>query len=329
MKSRKSLRVVLGLILTMYPVAVSQSGDGHDHDGHDHSSPAEKQMDSQDHGGDEEGVIHLTLESQKLGRIKTMPIESRPFSRKIPVVGRVSQDPEETVYAAPKQNGIIKQCHAVLGASVRIDDLLCIVTGKDGKQLEVRSLVDGVIIAELAKAGDKAGPENPIFALADMTKIGVNFDVYETDAGHVALGQEVMVHTQSYSDKVFKGRIVFVSPRMNETSNTLRIKALIDNDGQTLKLGMNVQGQIFLRLGEGQYLTVPSAAIQTVENKTVVFIQSSPEEFEPKEIKIISQDSEDTAIEAGIKNGTTVVVEGAFILKSEMLESEMEHGHSH
>lgn len=292
-----------------------KKSDGHEHGEHD------------DHG--EEGVIQLTQESQSLGRIKTKPIESQPLSKRINVTGKVSQDPERTTYVVSKQDGVIKECNAVLGSLVRENDLLCDITGKDSLAIEIKSPANGVIIAELAKAGEKVSSTKPIFALADMSQVGVNFDIYEKDAGQVSLGQEVLVFTQSFPDKAFKGKIVFVSPRMDETSNTLRIKALIGNDDQALKLGMNVRGQILFNLGEEKHLTVPASAIQTVEGKTVVFVKLSKEEFEAKEIRIINQDQDTAAIEADIKNGAEVVVDGSFILKSKMLESEMEHSHDH
>ena len=185
------------------------------------------------------------------------------------------------------------------------------------------------MIAQLAAPGEKVSPIKPVFALADLNSVGVNFDVYEKDAQLIKLGQEVRIHTQGDLQKTYKGKLVFISPRMDETSNTLRIKAIVDNEAQSLKLGMNVRGEVLVKSGDTQYLTVPIEAIQTVEGKSVVFVKEGADAFEAKEITIINQTHESAAIEGDIHPDEQVVVEGSFILKSKMLESEMGHGHSH
>lgn len=327
MKSRKLGNAVLSAMLAAYPFSFGHaSEEHHDHEEHEHGEDEHGQEQGHE---DDHGLVRLTTESQNLGKIKTQPVQAQSLSRKIAVTGKVAQDPEKTAYVVSRQDGILRECQAVLGSWVHMDEVLCVVTGKDGKQIDVKSPAEGMIIAELAKAGEKVGFTKLIFAVADMSKIGVNFDIYEHDAGQVVLGQEVRVYTQAYPDKVFKGKIVFVSPRMEETSNTLRIKALIDNDNQALRLGANVRGHVLLDPGEGKYLTVPTGAIQTVEHKTVVFVRTSPEEFQAREIRIINQDPQATAIEADIQGGAEVVVEGSFILKSKLLEAEMEHSHDH
>ncbi len=326
--------MVLFTLGIIFPVNVSLSEEGHE--GHDHKSHEKKVEAKQDeHGhGDhddhgEEGPIQLTSESQVLAKIRTMPIKQSVFSKRISVVGKAAQDPEETVYVAPDVDIQIKECKGVLGSVVLKDDILCVGITHDGKPFEVKAPINGTIMAQLAKPGNWASAVTPIFAIADLNKIGANFDVYEKDSRQASLGQTVLVYAQLYPEKVFKGRIVFVSPRMDETSNTLRIKVLVYNEEQLLKLGMNLRGEIIANVEGKKYLTISAQALQTVEGKTVVFVKTAADKFEPKEVKVLQQDKDNIAIEGDVHANDEVVIEGSFILKSQMMESEMEHAHSH
>mgnify|MGYP001596759858 CR=1 FL=1 len=295
-----------------------------DHDGHsDHDDHAEEEE------GHEEGVIKLSKDSQELGKFKVKEAESAPLTNKIPVTGRIAQDVENVTYVFPSGDGKIEKCFAHLGSVVKNDEILCVMKNENSEELtEIKSPSAGVIIAEFINAGEHVDEATSIYTVADVTKLWANFDVYEKDIGSVSLGQKILIYPVSYPNKKFEGEIVFISPRVDESTYTVKIKVLVENTDLLLKLGMFVRGEIVVK-DEENYVIVPSEALQSVEGKTVVFVKSGPESFEVREVSVKLANKEQAAILSGIKEGEMVVTQGSFILKSKLLESEMEHAHSH
>ncbi len=318
-----------------------QKLDQHDeedgHDGHDHDSKpsksesGKKNEDGHDHGEEshDEGVIEMSEESQKLGNIKVMPIQSEPLVQKVLVNGRIAQDVENVKHVHSAKSGNVKETFVSLGQTISMGEKLCSINAQNaGEVIEIKAPISGTIIAEFVKRDDHVDGTNALYTIADMTRLSANFDVYEKDLGHIQLGQKMKVFPITFPDRSFFAEIVFISPRVDESTFTTRIKAFVDNPVQLLKLGMSVRGEIEV-VEDSSYLTLPSDAVQTVEGKDVVFVQTDKETFEKHVVDIKAKTSKEAAISGELKKGDQVVVSGAFILKSKLLESEMEHAHDH
>jgi len=356
-----NFRVILSVIFSLVVMPLGMpvfAADGHkhkedSHKGHDHSAKQvhvnkeepkhdQHEHDEEEHGdehGDEEhgdehdgehddGPIELSEESQELGGIQTAIVGSSAFSSKVSVSGRIAQDVEEVKYVFAPESATIQECRAALGGQVQKDEVVCVVTLTGSHEtLEIKSPISGTVISEFIKKGEHVDETTAIYGIADLSKLWANFDVYEKDTASVKLGQRILVYPLSYPDQAFEGEIVFISPRVDESTYTVKIRAIVDNADGLLKLGMSVRGEI-LSASDGSMLSVPSEAIQTVENKTVVF-KKTAKGFEPQEVKVQSQTKETAMIAQGLNKDDQIVVKGSFILKSKMLESEMSHDHAH
>jgi multidrug efflux pump subunit AcrA (membrane-fusion protein) len=70
-------------------------------------------------------------------------------------------------------------------------------------------------------------------------------------------------------------------------------------------------------------LTVPNTAVQEIDNEPVVFVQSGPEDFEKRNVKIGSKGDQNTEILAGVKPGERVVTNGTLQLKFEAMRGTL------
>ena len=314
-----SFVVILGIVLAaIYGSKKVIASEKHKH-GHDHGE--------EEH--EDEGIIKLSIESQKLGNIEVMPIKSESLAQKILVNGRIAQDVETVKHVHPLKSGEIKESFVSLGQSVEKGIRLCAISVQNSDEIvEVTAPISGTVIAEFVKTGDHVDSANALYTIADMTRLSANFDVYEKDLAHVKSGQKMTVYPMSYPDRPFSAEIVFISPRVDESTYTTRIKSFVDNPVGLLKLGMSVRAEIEV-VDDASYLKVPADAVQNVEGESVVFVQADDETFEKREVDVKSKTSEEAAITGSLKKGEKVVVKGAFILKSKLLESEMEHAHDH
>src|SRR5271157_2104911 len=69
----------------------------------------------------------------------------------------------------------------------------------------------GVVLNRQAELGEVVLPGTPIVTLADVDHLWVRVYVPEADLGKVHWGQAVDVHTDSFPDKTYPGRVSFIS----------------------------------------------------------------------------------------------------------------------
>ena len=257
-----------------------------------------------------------------------MSVQSKPLIQKIPVHGRISQDVETVIHVYSERSGTVGERFVTLGQMVSRGELLCVLTDSDNATSKLTVPMAGTIIAEFIKTGDRIDKTTALYTIADMSKLSANFDIYEKDLAHVKLGQKMNVYLMAYPDRLFSAEIIFISPRVDESTFTTRIKATIDNSDQLIKLGMSVRGEIETS-DETSYIKVPTVAVQNIEGKDIVFVQTGQEIFEMRAVAVNLRASGQAALTGNLNKGDRVVVEGAFILKSKLLESEMEHSHDH
>ena len=113
----------------------------------------------------------------------------------------------------------------------------------------LRAPFNGVVLVRQAELGEVVSPGTPIVTLADLDHLWVRVYVPETDLGKVHWGQVVDVRTDTYPDKIYHGRISFVSSEAEFTPKSVqtekervtlvyRIKVDVENPNRELKPGM-------------------------------------------------------------------------------------------
>lgn len=113
----------------------------------------------------------------------------------------------------------------------------------------LRAPFDGVITVRQAELGEIMVPGTPVATLADLDHIWLRAYINETDIGKIRLGQSAAVTTDTYPNKIYKGRVSFISssaeftPKSVEThaervTLVYRIKIDIDNPSHELVPGM-------------------------------------------------------------------------------------------
>jgi HlyD family secretion protein len=117
------------------------------------------------------------------------------------------------------------------------------------------SPIDGFILVKSAEAGEVVQAGSTVFTVADLKGIWLTAYINETDLARVKLNQPAEVKTDTYPDKVYKGRISFISqeseftPKQIQTTEervklVYRIKIKVDNTNLELKPGMPADGYI-------------------------------------------------------------------------------------
>lgn len=107
----------------------------------------------------------------------------------------------------------------------------------------------GVILVRQAELGEVVSVGTPVVSIADLDHLWVRVYLSETDLGAIHLGQQASIHTDTFPNKTYTGRVSFISSQAEFTPKSVethkervalvyRIKVDVDNPTHELKPGM-------------------------------------------------------------------------------------------
>jgi cobalt-zinc-cadmium efflux system membrane fusion protein len=184
----------------------------------------------------------------------------------------------------------------------------------------------GVVTKVDASPGQVIDSEDRLFSVADLSRVWVQAEVYEKDLGRVQLGQNAIVRVDTYSDVHFTGHVTYISDVLDPQTRTARVRCEVPNPGTRLKVDMFATVHVPTKFNR-MAVAVPAAAIQQIEQETVVFVQRSDTKFEARRVQPGNTVSGMVEIVSGLKEGERVVIEGAFHLKSIIAGKELGEEH--
>jgi Cu(I)/Ag(I) efflux system membrane fusion protein len=112
--------------------------------------------------------------------------------------------------------------------------------GKPLDRLTIYAPMGGIVIDKKATEGAYVKTGTPIYTIADLSKLWVLMDAYESDLAWIQYGQAVEFSTPSLPGQVFSGRVSFISPVLNDQTRSVKVRAVVDNSAGKLKPNMLV-----------------------------------------------------------------------------------------
>ena len=202
-------------------------------------------------------------------------------------------------------------------------DISAVDKTEQGGRLPMRAPIDGVVLARSVTLGQAVERATDAFKIADVGHVWVDLDLYEKDLPRVHVGGQVEIRTDAYPSEVFKGRVAYVVPVVEEATRTAKVRVELPNEGSKLSFGQLVTARL---VGDPStvatpVIAVPRAAIQRVDGRPVVFVKAAGAGtgFERRLVELGVSTGEQVEIRRGVSEGELVAADGAFLLKSELL----------
>jgi membrane fusion protein, multidrug efflux system len=107
----------------------------------------------------------------------------------------------------------------------------------------------------------------------------------------------------------FQGRLTFIDNSVDLTTGTIRLKATFDNGAHTLWPGQFADVRLVLK-SQPNAIVVPTAALQTSQNGTFVYIINQDLTAQQQPVKVGWNVGDDTVIASGLQPGQRVVTDG-------------------
>ena len=194
-------------------------------------------------------------------------------------------------------------------------------------ELPVRAPFAGTIVEKHASVGENVGPDSHLFSLADLGTLWVQADVYEKDIAYIRSGLSAAITCAAYPGEVFEGVVTYAHHLFDESGNKGRVRIEVSSDGK-LKAGMFVKAAVDLSAAEkSKSLFVPKQAVQNDGTCcNFVFVCTEQNSFESRQVSLGVEQGGEVEISSGLKADDSVVVEGSFSLKSEILKANLGSG---
>ena len=84
--------------------------------------------------------------------------------------------------------------------------------GQPNIRLSIYTPLSGIVIEKIVLQGQYVNVGDPLFNIADLSRVWVEVEVYENEFPNVKIGQKVDIVSQSYPGKTFRGRVSFIYP---------------------------------------------------------------------------------------------------------------------
>lgn len=200
----------------------------------------------------------------------------------------------------------------------------------DGATLTLKAPFAGRVIDRKVTPGALFEALQPLMTLADLGSVWVFLNAYEKDLALLHAGLPVTLRTDAYPQETFHGRVDFLGSVVDRETRSVRVRATVENRAEKLRPGLFVKAQVEVPRTQSEthsILAVPQAALQTLEGRATVFVQSEPGLFVRRPVETGHTFEGFTEVLSGVKPGDVVVTEGSFVLKSEFAKASLAEDH--
>jgi membrane fusion protein, copper/silver efflux system len=132
--------------------------------------------------------------------------------------------------------------------------------GAPSDHITIYAPIGGIVVHKDALEGMYVQEGTKIYSIADLSRVWIMLDAYESDIEWIRYGQEVEFTAEAYPGQVFRGKISFIEPFLNEKTHTVKVRVDADNKDGKLKPGMFVRAVVKSRVAEGGKVMDPALA---------------------------------------------------------------------
>ena len=147
-----------------------------------------------------------------------------------------------------------------------------------------------------------------IITLDDNSVIYSDIKIPENYSAMIKKGLPIEAKVSSYKDKVFEGKIDFVSSRINADTRSLLSRVKIENNNLELMSGSLLE--VNIKINSRESLSVPDTSVIMEGEKTYVYKISNENIAQKTEVEIGIRKKGNIEIKSGLNIGDVVAAEG-------------------
>jgi Cu(I)/Ag(I) efflux system membrane fusion protein len=255
--------------------------------------------------------VYISPEKQQLIGVKKGRVEKRKLTGQILTVGRVAYDP--SLFTAQQE---YLQTFKSSRTIHKDDGYINEQSGAFIKSMKQKLLAMGMSEDEITGLEKRGKPQQNLYLPTSEDKnVWVYVTIYEYEAALVKTGTPVEVRAIAYPGMSFEGSVITVTPILEVATRTLKVRALVDNTENKLKLEMFVN--VVIKYDLGDKLAVPEEAVMHGGTRDIVFVAKPDGYFEPRVVTLGSKAQGYYEVLRGLSENEEVITSGNFLIDSE------------
>ena len=197
--------------------------------------------------------------------------------------------------------------------------------GHNGGVLPIKTPIAGTVVARNVVIGQLVDASTTAFRIVNTFTLWADGQVYEKDVPMISGKPEATLTVTAFPGEEFHGKVIYVSPVVDEHTRTITIRVSIPNPRGRLKPQMF--GELRIPIGGAtRGVVVPAECVQKDNVATYVFVATSDTTFERRDVALGATLDSMVEVKNGITPGEKVVTKGSFQLKSELMKEALEGG---
>jgi RND family efflux transporter MFP subunit len=181
----------------------------------------------------------------------------------------------------------------------------------------------GYILDKKVTPGTTVQPSTDTFVIGELSQVWMLASVRQENLADLRVGQPATVTLPGEPGERFPGKITNLGQELDKTTRVMKVRIVLNNPGMKLKPEMLANAEI--PVGKQKpMLVVPSDAIQQINGQDVIFVRTAADRFAIRPVRVGETAGGRTPVFEGLEPGEQIVVQGSFVLKSQLLRSSME-----
>jgi membrane fusion protein, heavy metal efflux system len=283
----------------------------------------EKGHDEKGHG--DEGVVEMSDARVASSNIEILSARSETLHDSLVLNGILQPNQETLVQVTPRFPGVVREIKKRIGDTVEKGELLAKIESNQSLSVyEMRAPISGTVIDRQISLGEYASEQKPAFIVADISTVWVDLSVYRRNLPRVRIGDRILIDVGD-GGKPIEASLSYISPVGSSDTQSALARAVVPNIDMRLRTGLFVSARLILS-AKPVAIAVRASAIQTVENRSVVFVRNG-DKFEARDVELGARDSDNVEILFGLLDGDRYAAKNSFIVKAELGKGSASHEH--
>jgi cobalt-zinc-cadmium efflux system membrane fusion protein len=299
------IAIILVAVYLMRPANVTKTkADAHD-----------------DHGG----TVELSDAKIAAAGIELLTVAKGTLRDTLALNGVVTPNQEMLVQVTPRFPGVVTEIRKRVGDRVEKGEVIAKIESNQSLTVyEMKAAISGTVIERQVALGEYASEQKAAFTIADLTSVWVDLAISRRDLSRTKIGDVILIESGDGSAPV-EAKLTYISPVSNADTQSVLARAVVANDPIRLRPGLFVTARLVLQAKEVP-LVVKLSALQTVENRTVVFVKNG-NKFEPRDVELGDRDAEQVEVIFGLIEGDVYAAKNSFVIKAELAKGSASHEH--
>ncbi len=189
-------------------------------------------------------------------------------------------------------------------------------SGKVPQTVSIYATQDGIVATLKVREGMYVKPAMEVLSLADLSRVWLLAEVFESQSNWVKVGQSADVKLSFVPGREWEGTVEYIYPRLDTKTRTLKVRLQFDNPDETLKPNMFASVSIYGG-AKNNVLNIPREALIRTGQQERVILDKGKGRYVQRNVVAGMETGDWVEIVEGLDEGEQVVISGQFLIDSE------------